>query len=472
MTTKKDKFRLSFHGAARTVTGSMHQLEVRDRSLLVDCGMFQGRRKESFQRNRNLPRAAVSADCVILTHAHIDHSGNLPSLVSRGFKGPIHCTKATADICNAMLRDSARIQESDARWINKKNRDNPRWEQVEPLYTEKDAEAAIDLLKPHAYGETFSPIPHVNARLIDAGHILGSASVEVDVKLNGHSRRIAFSGDIGRRNLPILRDPVPPERADYVVMESTYGNRSHSPVQGMQDDLLEVIEKTRARGGKVIIPSFALERAQEIVYSLNQLIKSGRLKPIPVYVDSPLTVNLMEVFRRHDECYDAETRAFDDSHGDPFGFQMLNMVESVEASKQLNHLDSPAVIISASGMCEAGRIVHHLRNSVENPKNSIVIVGYQAQHTLGRRIVERRPKIKIFGVERDLLAEVRVLNSFSAHADKDELLWWADSCGKQVRRFFVVHGDEDQAEALAGHLEERGAKAHVPSMGESVDLDY
>lgn len=469
---KRDKFRLTFLGAAQTVTGSMHLMEVRDSSLLVDCGMYQGRRKEAFSRNRNLPRAAVDADAVILTHAHIDHSGNLPSLAARGFKGKIHCTKATADLCNAMLRDSARIQESDAKWINKKNRDNPKWEQVEPLYTEADADKAIGLLEPHAYEEAFSPLPDVTARFIEAGHILGSASVLADVKLNGHSRRVAFSGDIGRRRLPILKDPVPPEHPDYVVMESTYGNRMHAPSQGMQDDLLDVIQKTRARGGKVIIPSFALERAQEIVYCLNQLIKEGRLEPLPVFVDSPLTVNLTEVFRRHAECYDSETVDFDAAHGDPFGFSMLRMVQSVDESKRLNSIKEPCVIISASGMCEAGRVVHHLRNSVEDPKNSIVIVGYQAQHTLGRRIVERRPRIKIFGVERDLLAEVRVLNSFSAHADRDELLWWAGACGRQVRQFFVVHGDPDQSEALALRLQEGGSQALVPFMGQTVDLEY
>jgi metallo-beta-lactamase family protein len=465
------RFQLTFLGAAQTVTGSMHLLTQGEHSLLVDCGLYQGRRKQSAHRNRNLPRAATDADVVLLTHAHIDHSGNLPSLVKRGFKGAIHCTTATADLCNAMLHDSARIQEHDAAWLNKKHRDDPDWEEVEPIYTEEDAEDALSRFEPHTYDEEFSPLPGVRARFIDAGHVLGSSSILVDVKMNGHSRRIAFSGDIGRRNLPILRDPVPPERPDYVVMESTYGNRTHAPAEGMQEQLREVIERTRARGGKVIIPSFALERAQEIVYSLNQLIKARQIKPIPVYVDSPLTVNLTDVFRRHDECYDAETAAFDESHGDPFGFRMLSMVESVEDSKALNGLSHPAIIISASGMCEAGRIVHHLRNNIEDPKNTIVIVGYQAQHTLGRRLVEHRPQVKIFGVKRDLNAEVAVLNAFSAHADRDELLWWAGECGRQVRRFFMVHGDPDQCEALAGHVAGLGPETHVPHEGEQVELD-
>jgi len=468
---RDERFRLTFLGAARTVTGSMHLLELGARSILVDCGMHQGRRNESLHRNRNLPRVATEADAVLLTHAHIDHSGILPVLVKRGFEGPIHCTSATADLCQAMLKDSARIQQSDARWLNKKHRDDDSWEQVEPLYDEEDAEKALSRFEPHGYDEEIEVLPDTRARFIDAGHVLGSASIVVDAKMNGHRRRVAFSGDIGRRRLPILRDPTPPEHADYVVMESTYGDRTHSPAEGMQDQLLDVIERTRARGGKVIIPSFALERAQEIVYSLNQLIKERRMLPIPVYVDSPLTVNLTEVFRRHHECYDAETVAFDGDHGDPFGFGLLTMVESVEESKALNRLSEPVVIISASGMCEAGRIVHHLRNSIEDPKNTIVIVGYQAQHTLGRRIVERRPQVKIFGVKRDLNAEVAVLNAFSAHADRDELLWWVGECGPQVRRFFMVHGDSDQCDALARHVAALGRQSHVPDLGQHADLD-
>jgi metallo-beta-lactamase family protein len=312
----------------------------------------------------------------------------------------------------------------------------------------------------------------VTVRFIDAGHVLGSASVLVDVKLNGHRRRLAFSGDIGRRDLPILRDPTIPEKPDYVVMESTYGNRSHAPVQRMDDQLLDAIRTAAGRGGKIVIPSFALERTQEIVFALNRLIRGGRLEPLPVYLDSPLATNLTEVFRRHPECYDREAAAFDRAHGDPFGFGMLTMVESVDQSKRLNDMSGPMIIISASGMCEGGRVVHHLRNSVENPNNMVIIVGYQAQHTLGRRIVERRPRVKIFGVERDLHAEVRVLNSFSAHADKDELLRWAEACGRQVQRFFLVHGDPDQCQALGERLEQRGLDAQVPARGDQADIDY
>ncbi len=469
---KENRFRLTFLGAAQTVTGSMHLLEVGPRSLLVDCGLYQGRRNKSRHRNRHISSKACEADAVLLTHAHIDHCGNLPSLVKRGFEGPIHATAATADLCQHMLRDSARIHMSDAAWLNKKNRDNPDWEELEPLYTEEDAEKALSRFEPHAYEEEFELWPGVRTHFIDAGHVLGSATVLVDVKFHGHRRRVAFSGDIGRRKLPILRDPKPPEHADYVVIESTYGNRTHDAVEQMGQQLMEAINTARDRGGKVIMPSFSLERTQEVVFALNRLMTQGKLAPLPVYVDSPLTVNLTEVFRRHPECYDEETNKWDMEHGDPFGFGMLKMVESVDESKALNHLDHPALIISASGMCEGGRIVHHLRNNIEDSKNMVLIVGYQAQHTLGRRIVERRQQVKIFGVPRDLNAEVRVLNSFSAHADRDELLWWAEKCGQQVRRFFTVHGDPDQCSALGGHLEKRGMKATTPARNDRVDLEY
>jgi metallo-beta-lactamase family protein len=467
-----DRFRLTFLGAAGTVTGSMHRLDVGDRAYLVDCGLFQGRRGEANHRNRNLPRKAIETGTMLLTHAHIDHCGSIPTLVKRGFDGAIHCTGATAELCRAMLLDAARIQEHDAKWWNRKHQDDPDWEPIEPIYTEEDAERALERFVAHDYDEPFAPGPGVTATFLDAGHVLGSASVIVDVKLDGHQRRVAFSGDIGRRGLPILRDPAPPERPDYVVMETTYGNRLHADAETMQQQLLDAIETARARKGKIVIPSFALERTQEIVYALNQLRRAGRLEPIPVYVDSPLAVGLTEIFRRHPECYDVETVAFDDAHGDPFGFPTLTLVRSVEESKALNFEPGPMIIISASGMCEAGRVVHHLRNTIDDFKNMVLIVGYQAQHTLGRRLVERKRQVKILGVEREVNAEVRVLNAFSAHADRDELLWWAEQCGPQVRRFFLVHGDPDQSEAFAGHLSKAGRTAFVPEEGQAVDLEY
>ncbi len=464
--------RITFLGAARTVTGSMHLLQVGDKRLLIDCGMFQGRREESREKNSHLPKEALRADAVVLTHAHIDHSGILPRLVKDGFKGRIYTTDATADLCHAMLLDSARIQVHDAMWLNKKSHRRGGAPPVEPLYDEEDAEKTLEQFEPQPYHKRFSPLPGITVEFSDAGHILGSASALVEIAGNGsRQRRVLFSGDIGRRNLPILRDPEIPDGADYVVMESTYGDRVHGPVTEMHDQLCAVIEKTRKRGGKILIPSFALERTQEIVYALNQLIQDGRMKPMPVYLDSPLAINLTEVFRRHPECYDEETEDFDDQNGDPFGFAMLQSTPSVEESKALNRVDEPCIIISASGMCEFGRIVHHLRNNIEDPNNTVVIVGYQAPHTLGRRLVERRSEVKIFGMSRPLRCEVKVLNAFSAHADKDELMWWAGECGPQVERFFCVHGDEDQCEALSKHLADAGRKTTVPSPRQTVVLD-
>ncbi|MBN2340977.1 MAG: MBL fold metallo-hydrolase [Deltaproteobacteria bacterium] len=468
--TKLKKFDLTFLGAAQTVTGSMYLLELDDFKIIVDCGFFQGKRQESAQLNRNIPRVALDADVLLLTHAHIDHSGNIPTLVKKGFKGKVHCTDTTADLCKHMLRDSARIQEHDAGWLNRKNSDDPDWEPITPLYTEDDAVAALEHFVPHPYNDTFDIHPRARVQFVDAGHVLGSASIIIDVQVNGHRRRVVFSGDIGRRNLPILRDPVPPKHADYVIMETTYGNRLHAPVTQMHDQLAAAIEETYKRGGKVIIPSFALERTQEIVFALNELRRSGRIKPIPVYLDSPLAINLTEVFRKHHECYDAEAIAFDLAHGDPFGFDMLKVVESARESMALNEMSGPAIIISASGMCEGGRIVHHLRNNIENHSNAVVIVGYQAQHTLGRRIVERRRQVPVFGVKRDLNARVYVLNAFSAHADKNELLWWATECGSQARKFFLVHGDPEQSEAFAQTLESLGKKCDIPRRKATVSL--
>jgi metallo-beta-lactamase family protein len=465
---------LTFLGAAGTVTGSLHMLAVGDKRLLVDCGMYQGRRAEARQRNENLPAAARDADALILTHAHIDHSGMIPRLVRQGFSGPIFCTKATWDLCRYMLHDSARIQVHDAKWLNRKFGDEADWETVEPLYEPADVDRALELFSPQRYQLPFSPLPGVSARLLDAGHILGSATAlcELDEAVAGRAMKIAFSGDIGRRGLPILRDPTPPAGADYVVMESTYGDRMHSPASDIETQLAEAIRETAARGGKVLIPSFALERTQEIVYALNRLFRAGQLPEMAVFVDSPLAVDVTTVFRRHTECYDQETSDFDRESGDPFGFPNLALIQDVEQSKRLNApQQKPCVIISPSGMCEFGRIVHHLRNGIEDDKNTVLIVGYQAQHTLGRRLVEGRSQVKIFGVARDVRCRVKVLDAFSAHADRDELLWWADSCGEQVKRFFCVHGDEDQTAALVGHLEARGRSALAPTLGQSVTLD-
>jgi metallo-beta-lactamase family protein len=459
---------IRFLGAAQTVTGSMHRLETDSGSILIDCGLFQGRREESRQKNAHLPREAIEADALILTHAHIDHSGSIPTLCKRGFAGTIWATPATRDLCAYMLRDSARIQEQDARYLNEKFGKDPDWKRIEPLYDDEDAVAALKRFVGVPYGRSFEPLPGVKASFLDAGHILGSAGVMIELNDHGTQRRVMFSGDIGRKNMPILRDPeLPQPPVDVVLMESTYGNRVHGDIQSMHDDLARVVGETVARGGKVIVPSFAVGRTQEIIYALAQLVAQKRLPDVPVFIDSPLSVNVTSVFRLHPDCFDTETRAHLEEHGDPFEFAGLRYVSSREESIRLNDLRSPAVIIASSGMCEAGRVLHHIRNNCEDPRNTIMIVGFQAQHTLGRRIVEKRPRIKVLGVERDLHAQVRVMNAFSAHADKNDLRAYAHSCGKDTR-IFLVHGEPESQEALQAQLRSDGLSVEMPEAGTVV----
>jgi metallo-beta-lactamase family protein len=459
--------RVTFLGAAQTVTGSMHLLDTRHGKILVDCGLFQGRREESRRRNRNLPAEALTADALILTHAHIDHSGSIPTLVKAGFRGPIYATPATRDLCAYMLRDAARIQEYDAKWLNRKLADDPDFTPIEPLYSEEDAVQALSQFVTVAYARPFAPVPGITARFLDAGHILGSA--EISLQVDG--RHIVFSGDLGRKGMPILRDPeMPPTPVDYLLMESTYGNRVHGDIDSMHADLERVVKETVARGGKVIVPAFAVGRTQEIIYSLNHLKQAGRLPDIPVFIDSPLSVNVTEVFKLHPDCFDAETRKFLEEHGEVFSFRGVKLITKVEESMRLNDLASPAIIISSSGMCEAGRILHHLRNNVEDPRNTIMIVGFMAQHTLGRRLVERRKRVKILGVERELRANVAVMNAFSAHADREDLLAYARACGAGTRQVFLVHGEPEQQEPLLATLGGMGLRASAPAVGTEVEL--
>lgn len=462
--------RLRFLGAAQEVTGSLLLVETARGSLVVDCGMFQGRRAESRQRNRFLPDEAIRADAAILTHSHIDHSGNLPTLVKAGFAGTIYATPATYDLCSYMLRDSARIQAGDAAYLNRKFARDPDWELLTALYDEEDVVHTLERVVSMPYHHAFEPLPGVTARFLNAGHILGSAQLVLDVQLGDETRRLVVSGDLGRKGLPIIRDPeAPPRPVDYVVMESTYGNRTHGSVEQMHDDLERVVRDTVSRGGKVIVPAFAVGRTQEILLVLHELIRAKRLPPLPVFIDSPLAIDVTEVFRAHVECFDAETRTFLDEHGDVFSFEGVRFTRTPEESMQINAHVGSAIIISASGMAEAGRILHHLRNHVEDERNTILIIGFMAQHTLGRRLVERRRRVKIWGLERDLRARVEVLDAFSAHADRDDLLAYAASCG-DVRRLFLVHGEPDQQLPLRQTLRERGVEVHVPARGEVVDL--
>jgi metallo-beta-lactamase family protein len=465
-----------FLGAARTVTGSMHALTYKGETILFDCGMYHGKRHESRERNSTFPFDPALIHAVVLSHAHIDHSGNLPGLVHRGFSGPIYCTHATKSLCEVMLKDSAYIQERDAEYITKKHR-KKGLPPVKPLYTQEDVESTLSLFHGVRYGETFDVLDGATCRLEDAGHILGSASVALTLRNNAHTTHLAFTGDLGRPNLPILRDPVfigDGEPVEYLICESTYGGRYHKPIVEMEDQLLEPLRKACQRKGKIVIPAFSVGRTQEIVYVLHKLSIEGKIQDLPIFVDSPLSVNVTDVFRKHPECYDKETRellALADG-GDPFGFECLTYVRDVEESKALNERAGPFVVIAASGMCEAGRIVHHLANTVSDPKATILIPGYQAEHTLGKRLVLREPMVNIFGEPHELKAEVAVLNSFSGHADRNELLDY-------VRRFdagsmqgiFLVHGDPDQAEKLQEGLREAGFQnISIPGPGERATL--
>ncbi|HAV76040.1 MAG TPA: MBL fold metallo-hydrolase [Anaerolineae bacterium] len=463
--------RIHFHGAAHTVTGSQHLLEINGHRLLLDCGLYQGRRSDTYARNLNFAYDPRTVDAVILSHAHIDHAGNLPNLVKNGFNGPIHATHATVDLAGIMLADSGRIQESDAEWVNKKRTkrgDAP----VEPLYTEADARHAVDLFRGVNYDEPFEVIPGVVARFVEAGHILGSASVSLQIEENGKKSHFWFSGDIGRYKLPLLRDPVLPENVDYLLMESTYGDKPHHDPAQAFDEFEQIVARTIKRGGKVIIPAFAVGRTQELVYNLNIMMFERDVPPVPVFVDSPLAVNASDIFRKHPECFDAETRKFVEEARHPaLDFKMLTYTRSVEESKALNKRTDPMVVISASGMAEAGRILHHLRNNIEDPKNTVCIVSWQAPHTLGRRLADREKQIKIFGEPFNVKAEVATIGGLSAHAGQNLLVDYVSAVKKTVKKVFLVHGEEKPAMALTEKLKEKDIhEVYYPVLHSSVEI--
>lgn len=462
--------KITFWGAARAVTGSQHLIEVNGKRILLECGLFQGHRAEAFERNRHLPFDPRSIDAAILSHAHIDHSGNIPTLVKGGFRGDIHCTMATADLVSILLRDSAHINAKDVEYVNKKHKQKGL-PLVEALYTAEEAERALEFLVAHNYDRQFPLTTGVRATLTDAGHILGSAIVVLDVDDHGHRVRLGFTGDLGRRGLPILRDPVLVKDLDYLITESTYGNRLHDDILQVEDEVAEIVAETHARGGKVIVPAFAVGRTQEVVYTLHRLKNAGRIPALPVYVDSPLAVDATEIFRLHPECFDEETNQFLLREQDPLGFRGLHYVRNVEESKLLNDLDGPMIIISASGMCEAGRILHHLKHNIASPRNTVLIVSFQAEHTLGRRIAERRQTVSIFGDEYPLRAQVRVIDAFSAHADRDELLWWIGQVNSHLKGVFVLHGEEQESLALVEGIKKLGVRQiSVPHRGETISI--
>lgn len=463
--------RLTFWGAAQTVTGSLHMLELEGGRIFLDCGLYQGRRSEAHQFNREFPAKPSTVDAVLLSHAHIDHSGLLPKLYREGFRGRVFATPATRDLCSSMLPDSAYIQEKDAAWVNRRERREGS-DRIEPLYDAGDAAGVMEHFEDVGYGERFEPLPGVHVEYRDAGHILGSASMTLTLREGDRTVKLGFTGDLGRPGRPILRDPQPMDDCDYLICESTYGGRVHEPPDQARQRLAHVVGATARRGGKVIIPAFAVGRTQEIVYRLDELSNEGRLPDIPVYVDSPLAVNVTDVFKRHPECYDEKLLQYMEGDSDPFGFRRLTYIRDVEDSKKLNTSRLPMVIISASGMCEAGRILHHLRNNVEDPRNTVMIVGYCAPHTLGRRIVERRREIKIFGEPHRLRAEVEVMNSYSAHADEPELVDFVSQMDpEKMKRIFLVHGDPARQLALYDALAEKGyGNAHGPARGEVFEL--
>jgi metallo-beta-lactamase family protein len=470
--------KLTFHGAAQTVTGSMHELAVNGRRYLLDCGLYQGRRQEARQRNAHFPFPPSQVDAVVVSHAHIDHTGNLPTLVKAGFSGPIYATPATTDLCFSMLPDSAHLQEKDAEFIAKRKsrRRNLGQEDetapVEPLYSIADAEKALELFRP-VLEDTGKEIgPGVRYRPFDAGHMLGSTALVFDLEQDGLHRRLAFSGDVGRPNLPIIRDPETMPPVDYLIMESTYGDRLHKDIGSVKTKLADAINRACERGGRIVAPAFAVGRTQQLVLLLHELIEEQRIPSLPMFVDSPLAVNVTEVFRRHTYLFDDETRHFLDNGDDPFGFKLLRYVREVSESKALNDLRGPFLVLSASGMCEAGRVLHHLRNSIENPRNMVLITGFQAENTLGRKIVEKWPEVPIFGEPVPLRAEVVKLNELSGHADQHELLAWLKPMVNSLRRVFLVHGEPAQSAALAKAIENvYGLKVTVPARGESFVLD-
>jgi metallo-beta-lactamase family protein len=466
--------KISFHGAAQTVTGTQHLVQVNGYQVLLDCGLYQGKRAEAFQRNREFWFNPAKLDAVVLSHAHIDHIGNLPNLVKSGFHGPIYATPATCHLANILLLDSAHIQEVDAGNINYKNarRGLPA---VEPLYTLEDAAQVAQYFQTVAYDQTVEILSGVALWLADAGHILGSAAVVLDIEESKAAgrRRLWFSGDIGRRGLPLIRDPILPQKADILLMECTYGDKSHESPQLAYDELREVVTRTLKRKGKVIIPAFAVGRTQDLVYNLHQMMDGNQVPRVPVIVDSPLATNASDIFRAHPECFDEETRQFinQDRHRSVLGFDMLTYTRSVEESKALNERKDPMIIISAAGMCENGRIRHHLKYNIENPLNTILIVSWQAPDTLGRRIAEREKRVHILGDDYQVKAEVATIGGLSAHAGQNFLLEYVEATRGTLQQIFLVHGEPKKAQVFMDKLAEAGmSKVSYPEMHSTVDI--
>jgi len=459
--------RLTFHGAAGQVTGSMHLLEAAGARILLDSGLFQGPREQARRLNAELPFDARRIDGVVVSHAHIDHTGRLPLLVNQGFHGPIWATPATRDLCAVMLADSAHIQEKDFEYLQRRGRAGAV---SEPLYTALDAMAVQELMVAVPYRRPIHLRKNLTLEYVDAGHILGSATVDLRLS-EGKPHRLVFSGDIGRSGLPIIRDPeVPAGPIDTLIIESTYGARTHESVADAERRLAAAVKRVAARGGRIMIPSFAVGRTQEIVYALHQMLRAGEIPEIPIYVDSPLAVETTTVFRTHPEVFDKKERLLDTTDA-IFDHRLVHYIRDVEGSKALNTRTGPMIIISASGMAETGRILHHLKNGVGDHRNLVLFVGFQAEGTLGRRLMDGAKQVKIFGDEYDVRAEVEYIGGYSGHADMNELRAWVRKVGGPIRRAFCVHGEEEGLQGMAKILKEEGvAEVHVPKLGESFEL--
>lgn len=467
--------RVTFYGAAGEVTGSRHLIESDNYRILLDCGIHQGHRAESNARNAELPFDAQSVTNVLLSHAHIDHSGSLPTLVKKGYRGDIICTDATRDLTGLMLRDMGKIQEQDAAYWNKKHSRNGT-ERIDPIYTILDAERAMRQFVTHDYEMPFRLLDtrdsSVKVTLYDAGHILGSATTVLEFAERGSTLRIAFTGDLGRPDALILRDPHPAEPVDYLITEATYGNRTHESPRDSEDHLVEVVRETAKHDGKIVIPSFAVERTQEIVYLLHTLTISHRIPEVPIFVDSPLAIDATEVYRMHPEDFDQDTIKFMDRYDDPWGFRRLIYTRDVEESKKINGVKGAAIIISANGMVEAGRILHHVKNNITDPKNTLLFVSYQAEGTLGRRLLDGAKEARIFGENFPVRARIEKAEGFSGHADHDQLLNWVRPISKGLKGVFVVHAEPDSAEAMRVSLDSLGiGRVWVPKRGETFELN-
>ncbi len=467
-----ETMKITFLGAARTVTGSCHMVETRNSRILVDCGLFQGRSKEDAMNEQPLPVKPSTIDYVLLTHAHIDHSGRIPWLYNNGFKGEVIAAKATVDLCHLLLPDSGHIQEFEAEWKNRKRMRAGR-EPIKPLYTLLEAKESLRLFRSVSFDEMIDLNKDIRVCYRNSGHMLGSAFIELWVRENGKETKIVFTGDMGNKNIPILKEPAILDEADYLVMESTYGDRLHADNRSKAEKFLDVVLETLDRGGNVIIPSFAVGRTQEIIYEINKNLskfgdKVNRLMNTPVYIDSPLAINATEVYRKNLQCYDEEARWYIENGDNPLDFPNLHFSRSAEESRELNKIKGGSIIISASGMCEAGRIKHHLKHNLWRKECTILFVGYQAEGTLGRKILNGAKKAHIFGEEISVNARIEMIDGYSGHADYAGLIDWMKNFRRIPKRVFLVHGEEGALYSLSGKIQEKyGLEPIIPSRGES-----